>query len=126
MRIERRVFGEQNTNKQRSMLLGGLVNDCVAAEHRAHVRTDSPMPARWAVKRVAMAAGSLSSLPGSLQRVLQEIVHWLAGEQHPNAIAWMARIAVFIGEDSFGGGAPNGLSDFFAVSPELVQPGALR
>src|SRR5712671_783140 len=68
------------------------------------------------------AAGSLSSLPGfAYSGCCCDIVHTAPlTSSAPNAIAWDAvRMAVFIGEDSFGGGACNGLSDFFTGSPGI-------
>src|SRR5258708_21735052 len=68
------------------------------------------------------AAGSLSSLPGfAYSGCCCEIVHTAPlTSSTPNARTWdAARIAVFIGEDSFGGRALNGLSDFFTVSPGI-------
>src|ERR1700680_1684520 len=69
-----------------------------------------------------MAAASLSSLPGfAYSGCCCEIVHTAPlTSSTPNASAWdAARIAVFIGEDSFCGGAFNGLSDFFTFSPGI-------
>src|SRR5450759_997050 len=69
-----------------------------------------------------MVAGSLSSLPGfAYSGCCCEIVHTAQlTSSTPSATAWeAARMAVFIGEDSFGGGAFNGLSDFFTVSPGI-------
>src|SRR5215210_4911494 len=68
------------------------------------------------------AAGNLSSLPGfAYSGCCCDIVHTAPPTSSPpSAIAWVAaRMAVFIGEDSFGGGACNGLSDFFTVSPGI-------
>src|ERR1700674_2321125 len=68
------------------------------------------------------AAGSLKSLPGfAYSGCCCDIVHTAPlTSSTPNAIAWeAARIAVFIGEDSFVGGACNGLSDFFTGSPGI-------
>src|SRR6202795_2014949 len=68
------------------------------------------------------ATGSLRSLPGfAYSGCCCDIVHTAPlTSSAPNAIAWeAARMAVFIGEDSFGGGACNGLSDFFTGSPGI-------
>src|SRR6202049_1905933 len=69
-----------------------------------------------------IAAGSLSSLPGfAYSGCCCEIVHTAPlTSSTPSASAWdAARMAVFIGEDSFGGGAFNGFSEFFTVSPGI-------
>src|SRR6266550_6845593 len=74
----------------------------------------------WAASTAA--SGSRSSLPGfAYSGCCCEIVHTAPlTSSTPNARAWdAARIAVFMGEDSFGGRALNGLSDFFTVSPGL-------
>src|SRR6266550_5043781 len=74
----------------------------------------------WAASTAA--SGSRSSLPGfAYSGCCCEIVHTAPlTSSTPNARAWdAARIAVFIGEDSFGGRALNGLSDFFTVSPGI-------
>src|SRR5438874_2908294 len=69
------------------------------------------------------AAGNLSSLPGlAYSGCCWEIVHTAPPTSSPpSAIAWVAaRMAVFTGEDSFGGGALNGFSDFFFTgSPRI-------
>src|ERR1700681_3912384 len=68
------------------------------------------------------AAGNLRSLPGfAYSGCCCEIVHTAPlTSSTPSATAWdAARIAVFSGEDSFGGGAFNGLSDFFTGSPGI-------
>src|SRR6476469_7994231 len=68
------------------------------------------------------AAGSLRSLPGlALSGCCCDIVHTAPlPSSAPRAIAWAAaRIADFIGEDSFGGGECNGLSDFVTGSPGI-------
>src|ERR1700682_4125014 len=69
-----------------------------------------------------IAAGSLRNLPGVADSgCCCGVLHTgPLTSSTPNASAWdAARIAVFIGEDSFGGGAFNGLSDFFTVSPGI-------
>src|SRR5438105_15866540 len=69
------------------------------------------------------AAGNLSSLPGlAYSGCCWEIVHTAPPTSRPpSAIAWeAARIAVFIGEDSFVGGAFSGFRpDFFTGSPRI-------
>src|SRR5256885_4420706 len=68
------------------------------------------------------AAGSLRSLPGfAYSGCCCDIVHTAPlTSSAPRATPWAAvRIAVFIGEDSFDGGACNGLSDFFTGSPGI-------
>src|SRR3954454_16424179 len=72
----------------------------------------------WAASTTA--AGGLSSLPGFAYRVCYcDLVHTAPPTSRPpSAIAWVAaRIADLSGEASFGGGAFNGLSDFFTGSP---------
>src|SRR6266550_6681478 len=74
------------------------------------------------------AAGSLRSLPGfAYSGCCCDIVHTAPlTSSAPSAIAWeAARMAAFIGEDSFGGGACNGLSDFFTGSPGISTARAL-
>src|SRR5258706_3735676 len=71
-----------------------------------------------------IAAGSLSSLPGfAYSGCCCEIVHTAPlTSSTPSSSAWdAARIAVFIGEDSFGGGACNGFNNFFTVSPGIIS-----
>src|SRR3982751_4535955 len=68
------------------------------------------------------AAGSLRRRPGlAYSGCCCEIVHTAPPTSNPpNATAWeAARIAVFIGEDSFAGGAFSGFSDFFTGSPRI-------